>query len=156
MCTEKNVGNFKKCTFRNSATLMRRTKRRKSQDMHFQEFWESCAQNKTSNISEHAVSIILGLLCAEKYSVGNLKTCTFRNCETPIRRTQRRGISKSALSKFLGLRLAEQNVGSLKKCQLCICSEQSTCPSSQHSTCLASQQGTCLGSQQGTYLTSQH
>ena len=30
------------------------------------------------------------------------------------------GISKSALSKFLGLRFAEQHVGNLKKCNLCI------------------------------------
>ena len=65
-------------------------------------------------------------------------------------------ISTTALTKLLGLRLAEQNVANLKKYQLCIGSEQSTCPSSQHSTCLASQQGRCLGSQQGACLTSQH
>ena len=39
---------------------------------------------------------------------------------------------------------------------ICIGSEQSTCPSSQHSICLASQQGRGLGSQEGTCLTSQH
>ena len=48
----------KKCTSRNSGTPVRRTRRRKSKKMHLQEFWGSCAQNKTSEIS---------------------KTCTFRN-----------------------------------------------------------------------------
>ena len=86
--------------------MTRRTKRRKSQKMHFQKFRDSCAQNRTS-----------------KYH-----TCTFI---------------------YVGLRLAEQNVGNLKKYQLCIGSEQSTCPSSQHSTCLASQQGRCAAASFG-------
>ena len=53
--------------------------------MHFQEFWYSCAQNKTSEISKNAPSGILGLLCAEQ-NVRNLKNCTFRNYATPVRR----------------------------------------------------------------------
>ena len=58
---EQNVGNFKKCTFSNSGTPVRRTRRRKSQKMHFQEFWDSCAQNKTSEISKNALSRTLGI-----------------------------------------------------------------------------------------------
>ena len=41
---------LKKRTFSISGTPVRRTKRRKSQKMDFQEFWDSCAQNKTSEI----------------------------------------------------------------------------------------------------------
>ena len=58
LCAEQNAGNLNKCVVRHSGTPVRRTKRRKSQDMHFQKFWDSCAQNRTSKIS---------------------KTCTFRN-----------------------------------------------------------------------------
>ena len=35
---------------------MRITRRQKSQKMHFQEFWDSWAQNKTSDISKNALS----------------------------------------------------------------------------------------------------
>ena len=46
---------------------MRRTKRQKyQQQMHFQEFWDSYAQNKTSEISKNTLSGIPGLLCAEQ------------------------------------------------------------------------------------------
>ena len=42
------VGNLNKtCTFRNCGTTVRKTKRRKYQDMHFQNFWDSCAQSKS-------------------------------------------------------------------------------------------------------------
>ena len=127
--------------------------------MYFQELWESCAQNKTSEVSKIRLSRIHELLCAEQ-DVGHLKkyivrtsgtpvrrtkrrtfqTCTFSNSGTPVRRTTRRkskkmhfqklwdsksqnqtsGISTSALSQFLGLRFAEQTIGNLKKCNLCI------------------------------------
>ena len=46
-----------------------------SQETDFQEFWDSCAQNKTSEISKNALSGIRGLLCAEQ-NVGNLKFST--------------------------------------------------------------------------------
>ena len=36
LCAEQSVGNLKECTFRNSGTPVRRTKRRKSQNIHFQ------------------------------------------------------------------------------------------------------------------------
>ena len=39
--------------------------------MYFQNFWDSGAQNKTSEISKNAFSEIMGLLCAEQ-DVGNL------------------------------------------------------------------------------------
>ena len=78
LCAAQDVGNLKKWTFKNSGAPVRRRRRRKSQKMDFQEFWDSCALNKTSEISKHALSGILGLLCAEQ-GVGNLKTCTFRN-----------------------------------------------------------------------------
>ena len=86
---EQNVGNLKNCSFRNSGTPVRRTRRRKSQKLHFQEFCDSCAQNKTSESSENELSGILRLLCAEQ-DVGNLKTWTFRSSGTPVRSTRRR------------------------------------------------------------------
>ena len=92
LCAEQNVGNLKKCTFRNSGTPVRRAKRRKSQEMDFQEFWDSCAQNKTSEISRNGLSGILGLLCAEQ-NVGNIKHWTFKNYGSP-RRTSRRKSQK--------------------------------------------------------------
>ena len=112
-CAEQNVVNLKK--------------------MHVQELWASCAQNKTSEISQKAFSEILGLLCAEQ-NVGTLKHCTFIIFGTPVRRTKRRKsqnmnfqklwdsgsqnktsyISNNALSEFVGLRFAEQPVGSLR------------------------------------------
>ena len=49
---ERNVRNLKKCTFKIYGTPVRRTNRRKSQKMDFQEFWDSCAQNQTSEISK--------------------------------------------------------------------------------------------------------
>ena len=93
LCAEQDVENLKKCTFRNSGTPVRRTRRQKSQKMHFREFWDSCARSKTSEISENALSGILGLLCAEQ-DVGNFKKCTFKNSGTPVRRTRRRKFQK--------------------------------------------------------------
>ena len=93
LCVEQDVGNIKQWTFRIYGTPVRRTRRRKSQQTHVQEFWDSCAQNKTSKISKNAFSGILGLLCAEQ-DVGNLKKCTFRNSGTPVRRTRRRKYQK--------------------------------------------------------------
>ena len=89
LCAEQNVENLKEWTFRNSGT----PKCRKSQKMHFQEFWDSWSQNKTSEISKNALSVILGLLRAEQ-DVGNLKNCTFRNSGTPVCRTRRRKSQK--------------------------------------------------------------
>ena len=72
-------------TFTNYGTPVCRTTRRQSQRMYLQEFWDSCAQNKKPDISNQALSEILGLLCAEQ-NVGNLKNCTFINSGTPVRR----------------------------------------------------------------------
>ena len=82
---------LKKRTFRNSGIPVRRTRCRKSKHMDFQEFWDSCAQNKASEISKHILSTILGLLYEPRKS-----------------QTTRR-------SRILGLLCAEQNVENLKK-----------------------------------------
>ena len=128
--TEQNVGNLKNMTFGKSGTPVRRTKRRKSQKMNFRKFWDSCAQNKATEISKNGLSGTVGLLCAEQ-EVGNLKNCTFNNSGTPVRRTRRRKsqkmhfqefwdscaqhktseISKDELLGSMGLLCAEQNVG---------------------------------------------
>ena len=105
---------LKKRTFKNSGTPVRRTRRRESQKMDFQEFWDSCAQNKTSEIS---------------------KKCTFRDSVTPVcRKKKKRRVSKqnkyelwdsfaqnrtsefskNARSRIKRLRCAEQDVGNLK------------------------------------------
>ena len=91
--------NLNKCTFRNYGTPVRRTKRRKFHKMHFQKLWDSCAQNKTSEISQNALSGIMGLLCAEQ-NAGNLKTCSFRNSGTPVRRTKRQTYKQMHFHNF--------------------------------------------------------
>ena len=115
LCTEQDVGNLNK--------------------MHFQEFWDSCAQNKTSEVlKKHALSGILGLLCEEQ-DVGNLKnmhfqelwdscaqnytsefsnTCSFRNSGTPVRRRRRRKYQNGP-SEIMGPLCAEQDAGNLNK-----------------------------------------
>ena len=60
-----------------------------------QEFWDSCAQNKTSKISKNGRSGIVRLLCVEQ-NVVHLKPCTFRISGTPVRRTERRKSQKHA------------------------------------------------------------
>ena len=113
LCTEQDVGNFKKCTFKYFGTPVRRTRRRKSQKIHFQEFWDSCAQNKASEIPQMWLSGILGLPHAEQNDI-NIKKCTFRKYGTLVRRTKRRNI-KIILSYNMGLLCAEQNIGNLNK-----------------------------------------
>ena len=92
---------------------MRITRHGKSQKMHFQEFWDSCAQNKTSEISTNALSGILGLLGAEQ-DVGNLKNALSGVLEI-LGAEQDVGNLKHALSGIMGLLRAEQDVGNLKK-----------------------------------------
>ena len=95
----QDVGNLKKCTFRNYGAPLRRSRRRKSQKMHFQELWDSCAQNTTSEISTNALSGIMGLLCAEQ-DVEHFKNCTSKNSGTPVRRTKRRTSRKRHFQKL--------------------------------------------------------
>ena len=119
LCAEQNVGNLKNCTFKNSVTPVRRTRRRKSKKhectfknsgtpvrrtkrrqyikMHFRDFWDSCAcaQNKTSEISNKL---------------------TFRISGTPVRRTKRRKTKQNALSGIMGLLCADQYVVHLETC----------------------------------------
>ena len=114
MCRTRPRKSKKKCTFWISGTPVTRAEPRTSQELHFPEFWDSCAQNKTSEISKNALSRILRLLCAEQ-DAENLKTCTFRNSGTPVRRTRRRKSQQNALSRIMGLLLAEQHVGNANK-----------------------------------------
>ena len=94
LSAEQHVGNLKHCTVRNSGTPVRRTRRRTSRKMHFQEFWESCVQNKTSEIRKR----------------------TFKNSGTPVRRTKKKTeISNNGLSGFPGHLCAGQIVGNLNK-----------------------------------------
>ena len=99
LCAEQDVGNLKKNVLPGSLGLtVRRTKRQKYRKTDFQEFWDSCAQNKASEISKHknGLSGNLGLLCAEQ-SVGNLTKWTFRDSGTLVRRTKRRTSQKMDL-----------------------------------------------------------
>ena len=75
---------------------MRRTRRRKSQKMHLQEFWDSCAQNKTSEISKKWTFRICGTPVRRTKRCTSL-VCTFRISGTPVRRTERRKSQKHAL-----------------------------------------------------------
>ena len=93
LCAEHDVGNLTKCTFRNSGTPVRRTRRRRSKQMHFQEFWDSCAQIKTSDISKNDFQEFWDSCAQNKASE----------------------ISKNELSGFLGLLCAEQDVGNPNK-----------------------------------------
>ena len=72
----------------------KKTKRRESQQVHFQHVWDSGSRNKTSEISKHALSEIARLRLAEQ-NVGNLKKKrTFKNSGPPVRRTTRRKSQK--------------------------------------------------------------
>ena len=82
--------------------------------MNFQEFWDSSAQNKTSEISQNALSGILGLLCAEQ-DVGNLKKMHILEFWDSCAQNKTSKISKNALSGIMGLLCAEQDVGNLKQ-----------------------------------------
>ena len=96
---EQNIGNLNKCTFRKSGTPVRGTKRRKYQKVHLQEFWDTCAQHKTSEISQVLLSEIRGFLCAEQ-NVEHLKKCTFRNYGILVRRTKRRKYQKCTFIEY--------------------------------------------------------
>ena len=106
---------LKKLAFRNYGTPVRRTGRRKSQTMHFQEFGDSCAHDKTSEISTNALSEILGLLGAEQ-DVGNLKKMRFPEFWNSCAQNRTSEISNNALPRILRLLCAEQDVGNLKQC----------------------------------------
>ena len=108
--------------------------------MCFQELWDFCAQNKTSEISTRWLSGILGLPRAEQH-VTNLKKMHFQqmhvqnfwdscaqNKSSEISKMHFQEfwdscaqnntsvISQSWLSGILGLPCAEQNVRNLNKC----------------------------------------
>ena len=99
LCAEQHVGNLRKWTFENSGTPVRRTKRQKSQNMNFQELWDSCAQNKTSEIPTKCTSHNSGTP-VRKQNVRNIKKCTLRNSGIPVRRAKRRISQKSDFQEF--------------------------------------------------------
>ena len=94
---------------------VRRTKRRKSQQLHFQKFWDSCAQNKKSEISKTAPSEIRGLWFAEQ-NVGNLKKTHVHTFWDSGSQNKPSEIATNAPSQSLGLLFAAQNVGNIKQC----------------------------------------
>ena len=77
--------------------------------MHFQDFWDSCVQNKTSEISNNGLSGILGILRTSEISKND-----FHEFWGSCAQNKTSGISKHALSGIMGLLCAEQNVGNLK------------------------------------------
>ena len=91
--------NLKRCTLIIYGAPVRRTTLRKSRKMHFHNLWDSCEQNKTSEISKNGLSGIMGLLCAEQ-NVETLKTLPFKNSGTPVRRTKRRKSQRHDFQEF--------------------------------------------------------
>ena len=78
-CLGQNFFSTKRA-LRNYGPPLRRTRRRKSQKMSFQEFWDSCAQSKRSEISTNAFRNS-GTHKTSEIS----KKCTFKNSRTPVR-----------------------------------------------------------------------
>ena len=105
-----------KCTFRNSGTCLRRTRRRTSPKMHFQEFRDSCAQNKTSDISKGTVRISGNPVRRAKRQ--KCQTMHFQDFWGSCAQNKTSEIPKNARSGILGLLCAEQNVRNLNKCTL--------------------------------------
>ena len=93
LCAEQDIRNLKK---------------------HVHELWDTCAQNKTSEISKNALLGIMGLLGAEQH-VGNLTILHFQEFRDSCAQNKTSGISTNELSRIMGLLCAEQNVGSLKQ-----------------------------------------
>ena len=73
LCAEPNVRNLKQMHYQDFLDSWAQNKTSEISKMSFQEFWDSCAQNKTSEISNSELSRIMGLLCAEQ-NVVNLKS----------------------------------------------------------------------------------
>ena len=110
LCAEQDVGNLKRCTFKNSGTPVCRTRRQKFQKMHFQKILDTSLRRTRRR----------------KYT-----KMTFKNYGNPVGRTRRRksqkmsfqefwdscaqnktsDISKNGLSGILALLCAEQDVG---------------------------------------------
>ena len=67
LCAEQNVGNLQHLALRNSGTPMRRTKGQKYQNMHFQKFRDSCAQNNTSKYQKSTFMFLWTPACRTKH-----------------------------------------------------------------------------------------
>ena len=94
MCAELHVGILKNIQFPKFWDSCAQNKTSEIPKMDFQELWISCAQNKTSEISKNGLQEFWDSCALNKRS----------------------HISNNALAKFLGLLCAEQNVGILKTC----------------------------------------
>ena len=81
--------------------------------MHSQDSWESCAQNKTSDISKNVLFGMLGLMCAEQ-NVGNIKKMNFQKLLDFFAQNKTSEISTNGLSGIRGLLCVEPTVGNLK------------------------------------------
>ena len=79
----------------------------------FQEFWDSCAQNKASEVSKHDFQEFWDS-CAQNKTAEISNKCTFINFGTLVRTTKLQK-SKKCVPGILGLLCAEQNVEDLKK-----------------------------------------
>ena len=75
---------------------MRRTKRRTSAKIHFQEFWDSCAQNKTSEISKMWLE---SWDSRAQNNASEISKSALSEILGPVRRTERRNF-KHHLQKF--------------------------------------------------------
>ena len=101
LCAEQEDGNPKQWTVRNSGTPVRRTKRQKYQKMHFQKFWDSCAQNKTSEIPKMDFQEFW-----DSQDVGNLKKMhfqEFRDSCAPPRPPKKRSAPLAAVVGLFSL-----------------------------------------------------
>ena len=128
LCAEQDVGNLKKCTSRNSGTPVRRATRQTSQtnvlsgipgllcaepnvgniqQMNLQESWDSCAQNKTSEISNKWTFKNSGTPVRRRKRRKYQTKCRFRNYGTLVRRAKRRKFQKDALSRTLGPKITK-------------------------------------------------
>ena len=113
LCAKQNVGNLKNALSIIWGSSVRRTKRQTHQHMHFENFrdscaqnktsensnlhfhklWDSCAQNKTSEIAKNALHTIWDS-CAQNKTSAIFKQCTFIKYGTPVCRTKRRKSQK--------------------------------------------------------------
>ena len=131
LCAEQSVRRLQQC-YPNLGISVRRTKRPKAQQLYFHKLWDTCAQNKASEISNmhfhrlwdsHAQNKTSETLnmhfhklwdsCAQNKTSETSTTCTFINSGI-LCAEQHVGNIKNVSSGILGLRCAEQNVEHLK------------------------------------------
>ena len=109
----KTSGNLKRCTFNNYATPVRRTRCRKFQQIDFQDFWDSCAQNKTVEMSTMHCQHFWDFCAQNKTS--EISENALQEFGDSCAQNKTSEISKNALSEDLGLLYSERNVENLKQ-----------------------------------------